>query len=301
MRAMANSASSLKARRWSSAFALIIGAAIFAAPSATHGQDIPLDRCDTLPLVAVQVGGKQSWFLVDTAATSILNLESFAEGSRKDIQVTSWTGTLATSAKEVVLPDLIIGRTTILRPKLPAIDLSAIGKACGRRIDGILGIDLLRKLQATVDLQQQTLHVTTLEEAHASELAKAMLKEMHHCMEAFNESDEQTFADCLDRKIVLFNGENQLYGREQVTKYFREKYFHQQPPARLEIRENDFHPIGEAVWYQYEFTIASAQGKLHGRGMAMCQKSEGHWRMASMHNSLVEWVAKNGEASVAAH
>jgi hypothetical protein len=274
-----------------SRLALLLGTAVFGRPSIAYAQDIPLERCDTLPLVAVQIGAKQSWFLVDTAATSILNLESFAEGSRKDIQVTSWTGTLATSAKEVALPDLIIGRTTILKPKLPAIDLSAIGKACGRRIDGILGIDLLRKLQATVDLQQQTLHVTTLEEAHAAELAKAMQKEMHRCMQAFNDSDEQTFGDCLDPKIVLFSGDRELSGRKQVLGYFRDKYFHQTPAARLEIQESDFHPIGEAVWYQYEFTIESAQGKLHGRGMAMCQKSEGHWRMASMHHSVVEWVA----------
>lgn len=266
-----------------------------------EAQEIPLDRCDTLPLVDVTIGGAHDWFLVDTAATSILNIQSFAEGSRKDLRVTSWSGTLATSAKEVTLPDMTIGRTTILRPTLPAIDLSAIGKACGRKIDGILGIDLLRKLEATVDLKQQTMHVTTADEVHAAELAKAMMQEMHHCMEAFNTSNERSFAECLDPKIVLFSGEAELYGREQVTRYFREKYFHQNPPARLEIQESDFHPIGEAVWYAYEFTIESALGKLHGRGMAMCQKSAGHWRMASMHHSVVEWVAKNGGGNVAAH
>jgi len=264
-------------------------------------QEIPLERCDTLPLVEVKIGDGYNWFLVDTAATSILNIESFASGARKDIRVTSWSGTLATSAKEVALPDLTIGRTTILKPTLPAIDLSAIGKACGRKIDGILGIDLLRKLEATVDLKQQTMHVTTADEVHAAELAKAMQQEMHHCMEAFNASDEQAFGECLDPKIVLFSGDTELYGREQVTRYFRDKYFHQTPAAQLEIQESDFHPIGEAVWYEYQFTIESARGTLRGRGMAMCQKSQGHWRMASMHHSVVEWVAKNGERSVAGH
>ena len=268
------------------AASLTVSAAIFAIPSSA--QQIPLDRCDTLPLVEVQIGGEHNWFLVDTAATSILNVQSFANGSRRDISVTSWSGTLATSAKEVTLPDLVIGRTTIAKPKLPAIDLSAIGKACGRRIDGILGIDLLQKLGASVDLQQQTLHVATLEELHATELAKAMQKEMHRCMEAFNESDEQTFSDCLDAKIVLFSGERELYGREQVAGYFRDRYFHQSPAAHLEISESAFHPIGEAVWYEYEFTIDSPRGKLHGRGMAMCRKSDGRWRMASMHHSILD-------------
>lgn len=267
---------------------------VFAASAAilaanTSAQQIPLDRCDALPLVEVHIGGEPNWFLVDTAATSILNVQSFANGSRKDISVTSWSGTLATSAKEVTLPDLVIGRITILKPKLPAIDLSAIGKACGRRIDGILGIDLLQKLGASVDLQQQTLHVATLEELHAAELAKAMQKDMHRCMIAFNDSDEKTFSDCLDEKIVLFSGERELYGRDEVAGYFRDQYFHQKPAARLEIQESAFHPIGEAVWYEYDFTIESARGRLHGRGMAMCRKSDGRWRMASMHHNIVDF------------
>lgn len=282
-------------------FTLLLFAGALPGPFSASAQQIPLERCDTLPLVEVTIGGGHNWFLVDTAATSILNTQSFAEGSRKDIRVTSWSGTLATSAKEVALPDLTIGRTTILRPTLPAIDLSAIGNTCGRKIDGILGIDLLRKLEATVDLKQQTMHVTTADEVHAAELAKSMLHDMHRCMEAFNASNEGAFAECLDPKIVLFSGETELYGRDQVTGYFRDKYFHQSPPARLAIQESDFHPIGEAVWYAYEFTIESAQGKLHGRGMAMCQKSAGHWRMASMHHSIVEWLARNGQTSAAAH
>lgn len=278
---------------------LLVLAVCISLASRAAAQEIPLERCDALPLVKVQIGEGYNWFLVDTAATSILNIESFANGKRKDIRVTSWSGTLATSAREVILPDLTIGRTTILKPTLPAIDLSAIGKACGRKIDGILGIDLLRKLEATVDLKQQTMHVTTADEVHAVELAKGMQQEMHRCMEAFNASDERAFGECLDPKIVLFSGETELYGREQVARYFRDKYFHQQPAARLEIQESDFHPIGEAVWYEYQFTIASARGTLRGRGMAMCQKSQGRWRMASMHHAMMEWTAKGGNNEAA--
>jgi ketosteroid isomerase-like protein len=236
----------------------------------------------------VQVAGLHKLFLVDTAATSILNLESFATGQALDIHVTSWSGTLATSAKEVTLPDLSVGRTKLLEVKLPAIDLSAIGKACGRKIDGILGVDLLGKLGASINLKEQTIHVATPDEVHGAELVTAMQHEMHRCVEAFNDSDEQKFGDCLDPKIVLFSVDTELYGREQVVGYFRQRYFHQQPAAKLEILERAFHPIGEAVWYEYEFTIESARGKLHGRGMAMCKKSDGQWRMASMHHSIAQ-------------
>jgi predicted aspartyl protease len=259
-----------------------------AMPSPATAQEIPLKHCDKLPVIDVGVGERSMLFLVDTAATSILNLKSFTEGKTRDIEVTSWAGTLATSAREVTLKEVLVGSTKLTGLRLPAVDLSAIGKACGRNIDGILGVDLLAKLGATIDLKKQTVHVTTLNEERASQLASEMHSEMHHCLEAFNDSDERTFGDCLDPKIVLFSMETELYGREQVIGYFRERYFHQQPAARVEIHESAFHPIGEAVWYEYEFTIESARGVLRGRGMAMCKKSEGRWRMASMHHSMME-------------
>jgi hypothetical protein len=266
--------------------ALTVASAI--GPCVTSAQELPLERCDVLPMIEVQTAGLHKWLLVDTAATSILNLQSFDAGQAHDIRVTSWSGTLATSAKEVTLPDLTVGRTKLLDVKLPAIDLSAIGKACGRKIDGILGVDLLGKLGASINLKDQTIHVATADEVRGAEMVTAMQHEMHRCVDAFNASDEEKFGDCLDPKIVLFSMDTELYGREQVVGYFHKKYFHQEPPAKLEILERAFHPIGEAVWYEYEFTIDSALGKLHGRGMAMCKKSDGHWRMATMHHSIAE-------------
>jgi predicted aspartyl protease len=260
----------------------------FLAAMPLGAQEIPLKHCDTLPVMEVAVGDQSMLFLVDTAATSFLNLKTFGEGKSRDVEVTSWAGTLATSAREITLKEVMIGNTKLMGLKLPAVDLSAIGKACGRKIDGILGVDLLAKLGATIDLKKQTVHVTTVSERRASELSAEMHGGMLQCLEAFNASDERAFGDCLDPKIVLFSMENELYGREQVIGYFRERYFHQKPAARLEIRESAFHPIGEAVWYEYEFTIDSARGVLRGRGMAMCKKSEGRWRMASMHHSMME-------------
>jgi ketosteroid isomerase-like protein len=232
------------------------------------------------------VAGKHTVFLVDTAATSMLNLKSFGEGRAKDIRVTSWSGTLATSAKEITLGEVAIGSTKLIGLKLPAIDLSSIGKACGRSIDGILGADLLAKLGATIDLKKQMMHVTTLDEERAAKLAAEMHEGMQSCLAAFNHSDETEFGACLDPKIVLFTMGAELYGREQVVGFFRDRYFHQQPAAKLELHENAFHPMGDAVWYEYEFTIDSSRGLLRGKGMAMCRKTDGRWRMASMHHSI---------------
>jgi len=260
-----------------------------AVPFGALAQEIPLEHCDALPLIEVKVADHPRWFLVDTAATSMLNLESFADGSSRDVRITSWTGTLATSAKEVTIAGFEVGQTKVFKLTLPAIDLSAIGKACGRKIDGILGADLLAKIGATVDFQRQILHVTTGDELRAAQLASEMQRDTARCTKAFNESDEKTFGDCLDLKIVMFTTTEELYGREKVARYFRERYFHHASPARLEIHESAFHAIGDAVWYEYQFTIVIEAGRLSGRGVAMCKKAGDHWRMASMHHSEVRF------------
>lgn len=270
-------------------------------PRVLQAQEIALEHCDALPVIQVQIGGEPMTFLVDTAATSMLNLKSFSSGRVRDMRVTSWTGTLATSAREVTLNDLEVGSTKLIGLRLPAIDLSAVGKACGKKIDGILGVDLLSKIGATIDLKKLTMHVATAGETQEAQLVAEMHREMGRCLKAFNDSDEKEFGDCLDSRIVLFSMDNDFYGREEVLGYFRDRYFHQQPAARLELQESAFHAIGEAVWYEYEFTIESARGVLHGRGMGMCRKSDGRWRMASMHHTLVKFepaiasAAKPGE------
>lgn len=271
---------------------LLVGFAVLpglGSPGRTTAQEIPLERCDALPLVEVAVDGRTMHFLVDTAATSLLNLKSFAAGRVRDIRITSWSGTLATSAREVAINEMIVGKTKVVALRLPAIDLSAIGKVCGRKIDGILGVDLLAKIGARIDLKRQTMHLTTADDEHGMELAKEMHQEMVGCVAAFNASDERSFGDCLEPEIMLFTQEKALNGRPAVLQYFRESYFHQQPAATLEIRESAFHPIGEAVWYEYEFTIESARGSRRGLGMALCRKSNGHWRVASMHHTVEQF------------
>jgi ketosteroid isomerase-like protein len=268
---------------WLAGFAVLLG---LSTSGDSRAQEIPLEPCDSLPLVKVEVDGRAMHFLVDTAATSLLNLKSFAGGRARDVRITSWTGTLATSAREVSVNEMVVGRTKLIILKLPAVDLSAIGKACGRKIDGVLGVDLLAKLGATIDLSRQTMHLATADDQHSMQLAREMQEQMVRCATAFNDSDERTFGDCLEPEIVLFTRDRTLAGREAVVQYFREMYFHQRPAATLAIRESALHPIGEAVWYEYEFTIKSVHGSLSGRGMALWRKSKERWCLASMHHTV---------------
>jgi SnoaL-like domain len=269
-----------------SAFACFVAALVFwGLPERARAQEIPLEPCDSLPLVRVDVDGRAMHFLVDTAATSMLNLKSFGEGRGRDVRVTSWSGTVATSAREISINEILVGQTRLILLKIPAIDLSAIGKACGRKIDGVLGADLLAKIGATIDLKRHTMHLTTIDEERKMQLAKELSQEMTRCVTAFDDSDEPAFADCLEPQITLFAGNRMLSGRESVVQYFSRNYFHQTPAATLAISESTFHPLGEAVWYEYEFRVQSVGGLLRGRGVALCRKFNGRWRVVSMHHT----------------
>ena len=103
----------------------------------THDKkdEIPIERCDRLPVVTMKVAGENRRFLLDTAATTILNLKSFTSGESKQIHIYSWSGSAATSAREVFLAQVELGTHKLRDLKLPAIDLSPIGKACGGQIE----------------------------------------------------------------------------------------------------------------------------------------------------------------------
>ena len=119
---------------------------VASAQDPSHASEIPIERCDVLPVVKVRIDGAEMRFLLDTAATTVLNIKSFSSGRSKEIRISSWTGTAATSAREVFIPEMAFGEHRLRDLKLPAIDLSPIGNACGGKIDGILGVDLLDKM-----------------------------------------------------------------------------------------------------------------------------------------------------------
>lgn len=264
---------------------VLVLAVILLLPAAvSRAEDIPLQSCDRLPVVQVTVSGANFLFLVDTAATSMLNLKSFAQGDSRKIAVTSWSGTVETHAREIALRDFAIGRHHISSLNLPAIDLSSIGSACGRRIDGILGVDLLSELGATVDLKNRTAHLDS-ESTDAKVKIAELEAQLGACEPAFNDADESVFADCLDPQIVLFAAGGDFYGREAAMEYYRQRYFRHQPRAHLTIAQRGRHVIGDAIWVEYDLRIDMGEQVVRARGTALCEKSGGQWRIVHMNHS----------------
>ena len=256
----------------------------FAFCSASRAEEILLGTCDRLPVVRVNVGNASFLFLLDTGATSMLNIKSFAHGDPLNLSVTSWSGTVETKAQDIVLADFMIGQHHLKNLRLPAVDLSAIGHACGKRIDGVLGVDLLARLGATVDIKNHTAQLSPDENAIEARVAE-LEEQLSGCDLAFNRADEQAFADCLDPQIVTFTVGGDFYGREAIMEYYRNRYFSQHPPAHVSLVPRAHHLIGDAIWMEYDLKISVHGQTVLARGTALCRKSEGKWRIVHMNHS----------------
>lgn len=264
----------------------LIPATLSAQDSAAK-DEIPIEHCDRLPVVKVRVGGKDMHFLVDTAASTLLNLKSFSGGRSKEAHIASWTGTAATSAREVSLPELTLGKHTLHGLKLPAIDLSPIGEACHGAIDGILGMDLLDKMGVTIDLKHRVASMgPDVADVRAS--YEAMENSMEPCMVAFNKGDAAEFEKCLDPEVVMYTPHGEFIGREQVIAYMQNRFFQYAPNIRYTTKLREAQMFGDALWYSYDYSLDTPAEHRSGHGMSMCRKGDGRWRMLNVHNSLVE-------------
>jgi hypothetical protein len=270
--------------------AALIGATYALLPTTLQAQDPPsaneilIERCDRLPVVRARIGKSEVRFLLDTGATTVLNLKSFAGGQNREIQVTSWTGTAATSAREVSVKEMSIGNHLLRDLKLPAIDLSPIGNACGGPIDGILGVDLLDKMEVSIDLKRQVASLGA-DPVDPKTVYDEMEKSMGHCTTAFEQGKADEFEQCLDPEIVLYTPDGEFRGRKQVLEYMRNRYFKFAPRLHYSMKLQDVQSFGNALWYSYEYELDTPETHKPGHGMAMCRKTEGRWRILNMHNS----------------
>jgi len=270
------------------------------AQDTVPSEDIPIERCDVLPVVTVHIDGTDMRFLLDTGATTMLNIKSFSSGRSKQIQVTSWSGTAATSAREVSLPELALGSHHLRDLKLPAIDLSPIGKACGNQIDGILGVDLIDKMGLTIDLKRQVASMS-VQSADAQSLVKQMDSNMSHCTAAFENGKAEELQECFDPEIVVYTPHGEFRGRKQVMQYLQERFMKFAPDLHYKMCLRDVKTFGEALWYSYDYSIDSPKEHISGHGMSMCRKDRDRWRILNLHNSFLEPPAQAAAAEPMRH
>jgi hypothetical protein len=238
--------------------------------------------------VQATVGRRQLQFLLDTGATiTLLNLNSFSSPDSTEITMNSWNGTFSTSGREVLMSDFRIGEHHLVNLRLLAVDLSPLERSCGKRVDGVLGVDLISQLGLTIDVKN---HVATL--AGSARTEETQFAELHQqqmaCEQAFNRSDDKVFGECLDPQVVFLAFGGDFHGRTSVIKYLKEKYFGQTPAVVLSLRPRASHAIGDVIWEEYELRITLPNQTIKARGTALYHKIGERWLILNMNHSLRE-------------
>ena len=243
--------------------------------------EVSLERCDRLPVVRVRVDGAPMRFLVDTAATSFLNLRSFPEGEAKDVGVISWAGAAPAKSREVRVKDFEFGNQALHGVKLPAIDLSRIEKACGGLLDGIIGVDLLEKFGATIDLEKKVAVVGGARNGHAA--AEAARKHVEGCLEAFNRADWDTYEGCVDSEVVWIMKERDIRGRGSLMEFLRSCERGKCPHPLPQVRLERFWCAGDVARFEYTYRIPGRDAE--SRGMAIVRREQQSWLLMNVNNS----------------
>jgi hypothetical protein len=255
-------------------------------------QDVPLDNCKQLPMVKATVGKRQFQFLLDTGASAtLLNQKSFPSLDTTEIMMESWNGPKGAQAHAVVLTDLRIGENTLYNLKLLAVDLTALERACERRVDGVLGADLITRLDLTIDLKNR---MATIDANNRTPQARfnELDEQQAACEAAFNRSDQKSFEQCLDPDIVLFTADADYHGRGAVMKYFRECYFGQTPKVQVSITPRERHLIGTVIWIEYDMSVTTGNQVMKVHGTALYRKSRERWLMSNMNYSMGEQIGR---------
>lgn len=266
-------------------FALVL---VVASVVTAFAEDVPLKNCKQLPMVQAMVGKKQFQFLLDTGATTtLLNHRSFSSADSSEITMNSWNGAFATRGEEVRLSDFRIGEHQLLNLRLLAVDLTALETSCGKRVDGVLGVDLISQLGLTIDLKNRVATV-----AGGAKTEETQFAELHHqqsaCEKAFNRSDDKTFGECLDPEVVFLAFGGDFHGRNSVVKYLKERYFGRIPAVVLSLKPRTTHAIGDVIWEEYELRITLPNQTIKARGTALYRRIGERWLILNMNHSARE-------------
>jgi hypothetical protein len=114
-----------------------------------------------IPLVEVIVDdGHRAVFIVDTGASgSALSADAAARFgiSTTGTRMRTLGASGAVRARQASVRSLSIGGLALGRLSVAVIDLAPIEKALSRRIDGVLGTDVLRRFVVTIDYRGRTI------------------------------------------------------------------------------------------------------------------------------------------------
>ena len=130
-------------------------------------------------------------------------------------------GRRAVPARFLFVNEFEFGGRKLFNIKLPAVDLSMTKLFCGKQFDGVLGTDLLTKLDVRIDFATSVAIVP----APMQDVERGIRKELHQWEEAFNDGDMAHFKEVFASDIIWDTSRLRFQGRDAVIAYLQREYF----------------------------------------------------------------------------
>jgi hypothetical protein len=259
----------------------------FALSAAAFSQEhsyttVPLKSCDRLLLAPVEIDGRKYDFLVDTGATTILNARTF-RGDARDVVINSYRGEAAMKGTTVRVREFRLGHGKASDLDFKAIDLSAIGEACGGRVDGLLGVDMLGKFDATIDVKNK---LAKIGRAHDAEFS-ALMARMTHCNDLFNQGETEHFRAQFAPDIVWVGPDFELRGRDAVIRHLQDDFVRRGAKMISYTKPEDFHLEGDTYWVNYLCDVVLPNRTLHYRATMVSRLHGDQWQLQTAHYSPI--------------
>ena len=257
----------------------------FALSAAAFAQEpsytaVPLKSCDRLLLAPVEVDGHRYDFLVDTGATTILNARTF-RGNARDVVINSYRGESSMKGANVHVREFRLGNAKARDLNFKAIDRSAIGESCGGRIDGLLGVDMLGKLDATIDVKNKLAKIGLPRDAEYM----ALVARMTDCNNLFNQGQTEHFREQFAPNIVWVGPNFEIRGREAVIQHIQNDFVRKGAKMISYTKPEDFHLEGDTYWMNYVCDVVLPDRTLHYRATMVSRLQGDHWQLQTAHYS----------------
>jgi hypothetical protein len=151
-------------------------------------------------------------------------------------------------------------------------------------LDGVLGIDLLRALGASVEFNAGSPRLLVRSEDTHPEQAE-FDRQFVACEQALSRGDDSQTTSCLDQEVVLATQDANVYGRDAVLNFFRQAYLATDRTTQISIKICKHHILGEGMWVEYELHVTIPDREVVQRVSALWQQTNGQWHALYVNHS----------------
>jgi len=146
----------------------------------------------------------------------------------------------------VFIPELAFGEHRLRDLKLPAIDLSPIGNACGAKSTAFSAWTFSTKWESLSILNAMLLRPPRLPPMQ-ERLYDQMETAMHHCNTAFELGKATELEECFDPEIVYSPHKENFAAAKQVMDYLQRRFMQYSPALSYKMYLRDVKVIGDAT------------------------------------------------------